>query len=165
MSERSAMPVIAPPYMTDQRRSSTHSTHARSGDCRVVRRNIRARGDDRRIVIDAASVLARLASVQRGTAWLPAPQGEKLMTRFSLCAALAALTVLAVAPNADARTLRTQDQAAIAGAHNSITDENRIRQTCAETARSQWPSSNQEMQTNRDFALRNCLFGHGVRNP
>jgi hypothetical protein len=88
------------------------------------------------------------------------------MTRFSLCTALAALTVLAAAPNADARTTRTQDRAAaIAGAHNGITDENGIRQQCAETARSRWPSSNQEMQTNRDFAWRTCVFDHGVRNP
>ena len=82
------------------------------------------------------------------------------MTRLSLCTALAALAVLAASPSADARTTR-----ALAGAHNSVTDESSIRQQCAETARSWWPSSNQEMQTNRDYALRNCLFDHGVRNP
>ena len=86
------------------------------------------------------------------------------MTRFSFCMALGALAVLAGSTSADARTQRTHD-AAIAGAHNGVTDENSIRQQCAETARSRWPSSNQEMQTNRDFALRNCLFDHGVRNP
>jgi hypothetical protein len=97
------------------------------------------------------------------------PARRELMTRLSFCTALAALTVLAVSPNADARTSRThaaQDgAAAITGAHNSITDENSIRQQCAETARSRWPSSNQEMQTNRDFAYRTCAFDHGVRNP
>jgi hypothetical protein len=28
-----------------------------------------------------------------------------------------------------------------------------------------WRSSNQEMQTNRDFAYRTCASDHGVRNP
>jgi predicted secreted protein len=91
------------------------------------------------------------------------------MTRFSLCTALAALTVLAVSPNADAQTSRTQSAhdraAALAGAHNSITDENSIRQKCYEYANSEWRSSNQEMQTNRDYAYRTCAFSHGVRNP
>ena len=91
------------------------------------------------------------------------------MTRFSLCMAFAALTVLAVSPNADARTQRTQaarDQAAaIAGARNSVNDENSIRQKCYEYANNEWRSSNQEMQTNRDFAYRTCAFSHGVRNP
>jgi hypothetical protein len=91
------------------------------------------------------------------------------MNRFSFCTALAALTVLAIAPNADAITHRTHAAhdraAAIAGAHNSIADENSIRQKCAEYARSVWPSSNQEMQTNRDYAWRNCVYDHGVHNP
>jgi hypothetical protein len=91
------------------------------------------------------------------------------MTRFSLCTAVAALAVLAVVPNADARTYRSQvthDQAAaLAGAHNSVTDENSVRQKCYEYANSTWKSSNQEMQTNRDFAYRTCAFEHGVHNP
>jgi hypothetical protein len=90
------------------------------------------------------------------------------MTRFSFCTALAALTVLAISTNADART-RSQtahDQAAaLAGARNSITDENSIRQKCYEYANSTWKSSNQEMQTVRDYAYRTCAVSHGVRNP
>jgi hypothetical protein len=91
------------------------------------------------------------------------------MTRFSLCTALAAATMLAFASNADARTQRAQathDRAAtFAGAHNSVTDEMGIRQQCYAEATKRWPSSNQEMQTNRDFAYRTCAFGHGVQNP
>ena len=91
------------------------------------------------------------------------------MTRFSFCTALAVLAVLAIAPNADAQTSRAQAAhdraAALAGAHNSITDQNSIRQKCYEYANSTWKSSNQEMQTNRDFAYRTCAFQHGVQNP
>lgn len=91
------------------------------------------------------------------------------MTRFSFCTALTALTVLAVAPSADAQTNRAQAAhdraAALAGARNDITDENSIRQKCAEYANNTWKSSNQEMQTNRDFAYRTCAYQHGVHNP
>ena len=88
------------------------------------------------------------------------------MTRFSICATVVALTALAVSSNADARTNRSHGQtAAIAGAHNGVTDENSIRQKCYDYANSTWRSSNQEMQTVRDFAYRTCAFDHGVRNP
>jgi hypothetical protein len=91
------------------------------------------------------------------------------MTRFSFCTVIAALTVLAVSSNADARTHRTHaahDRAAtLAGAHNSIKDETSIRQQCYTEAKNRWPSSNQEMQTNRDFAYSTCAFEHGVRTP
>ena len=91
------------------------------------------------------------------------------MTRLSFCTALAALTVFAASPIADARTHRTHvahdRAAAFAGAHNSVGDEMSIRQKCYEEAKNRWPSSNQEMQTNRDFAYRTCAFDHGVSNP
>jgi hypothetical protein len=88
------------------------------------------------------------------------------MLRPSLCSVLAALTVIAVAPSADARTARTTDSAgAFAGAHNSVTDENSIRQKCYEYANTTWRTSNQELQTARDYAYRTCAFEHGVRNP
>jgi hypothetical protein len=90
------------------------------------------------------------------------------MTRFSLCTVLAAATVLAMS-NADARTYRTpaaQDRAAaFAGAQNSVTDETSIRQQCAADAAKQWGTTNQDMQTNRDFRYRTCMVEHGVRNP
>jgi hypothetical protein len=88
------------------------------------------------------------------------------MTRFSLCATVVAVTALAASPSADARTNRLHGQtAAIAGAHNNATDENGIRQKCYEQANSTWRSSNQEMQTVRDYAYRTCAFDHGLRKP
>lgn len=87
------------------------------------------------------------------------------MTRFSLCTVLAAATVLAVA-DADARTYRTQDRAAaFGGARNSVTDETSMRQQCATDAAKQWGTTNQDMQTNRDFRYQTCMFEHGVRSP
>jgi hypothetical protein len=91
------------------------------------------------------------------------------MTRFSLYTALAAVTVLALASNADARTHRVpaaQDRAAaFAAAHNGVTDETNILQQCAANAAKKWGTTNQDMQTNRDFRYRTCAFDHGVRNP
>jgi hypothetical protein len=91
------------------------------------------------------------------------------MTRLSFCTALAALAVFAASPNADARTYGAQvahdRAAALAGAHNSAGDEMSIRQKCYAEAKNRWPSSNQEMQTNRDFAYSTCAVEHGVGNP
>ena len=92
------------------------------------------------------------------------------MTRFSLCTALAAMTVLALASSADARTHHRapagQDRtAAFTGAHNSVKDETSIREQCAGNAAKTWGTNNQDMQTNRDFAYRACMTEHGVRNP
>ena len=83
------------------------------------------------------------------------------MTRLSYFAALAALAVFALSSNANARTDRAH--AAIAGAHNSVSDDVSVRQQCYEQARARWSSSNQEMQTNRDYAYRSCAFDHGLR--
>jgi len=91
------------------------------------------------------------------------------MTRFSFFTALAAATVLAVSATADARTYRApaaQDRAgAFEGAHNSVNDQTSIRQQCAADAAKQWGTTNQDMQTNRDFRYRTCAFEHGVHNP
>jgi hypothetical protein len=91
------------------------------------------------------------------------------MTRFSFCTALAALTVFAASPNADARTHHrhvAHDRAAtLAGAHNSARDDMSIRQKCYEETKNRWSSSNQDVQTSRDFAYRTCTVDHGVNNP
>ena len=91
------------------------------------------------------------------------------MPRFSLCTVLAAVATVLAITNADARTYRTpaaQDRAAAFGnARNSVTDETSIRQQCATDAAKQWGTSNQDMQTNRDFRYRTCMVEHGVRNP
>jgi len=40
-----------------------------------------------------------------------------------------------------------------------------FRKDCSAEANKRWPSSNQDMQTNRDYAYRTCAVQHGVRNP
>ena len=87
------------------------------------------------------------------------------MTRFS-CAALAALTVVSLSSIADARSHPARDRAnPPAGAYNSVNDEMSIRQKCYAEAKDRWSSTNQDMQTNRDFAYRTCAVDHGIRNP
>ena len=84
------------------------------------------------------------------------------MSRTSYCA-LAIVAALAASTGAYART--TQHNAAgLAGAHASASDMD-IRQQCYAEAKTRYPSTSQDMQTNRDFAYRTCAFDHGVRNP
>jgi hypothetical protein len=85
------------------------------------------------------------------------------MSRLSRYAALAAVTVVIASSGASARTNHT-GASPLADAHNSASDTD-IRKQCYEEARQRWPSTSQDMQTNRDFAFRTCAFDHGVRNP
>jgi len=85
------------------------------------------------------------------------------MSRLPHYAALAVFTVVIASSGAYARTNRNSAPA-FAGAHNSLSDMD-IRKQCYEEARQRWPSTNQDMQTNRDFAYRTCAFDRGVRNP
>jgi hypothetical protein len=85
------------------------------------------------------------------------------MPRFSRYTALAVLMAVIVPSGAYARVNHT-NAVPRADAHNSLSDMD-IRKHCYEEARLRWPSSNQEMQTNRDFTYRTCAFDHGVRNP
>jgi hypothetical protein len=84
------------------------------------------------------------------------------MSRFSRYAALAVFTAVIASSGAYART--NHGAGPLAGAHNGLSDMD-IRQQCYEEARQRWPSTNQDMQTNRDFAYRTCSVDHGVRNP
>jgi hypothetical protein len=79
---------------------------------------------------------------------------------------VAPLAALTVAPGAYARVYH-HGPSIQPGARASVveTSETDIRQRCAEEARARWGTNNQDMQKNRDFALWNCLFEHGVRNP
>ena len=92
------------------------------------------------------------------------------MSRFSRCAALAVFTVVIASSGAYARTNHTYARAhhngasPLAAARNSASDTD-IRTQCYEDARRRWPSTSQDMQTNRDFAYHTCAFDHGVRNP
>jgi len=85
------------------------------------------------------------------------------MSRISRYAALAAFTAVIASSGAYARTSHN-NASPLAGAHNSVSDMD-IRKQCYEEARQRWPSTNQDMQTNRDFAYRTCAVDHGVRNP
>jgi len=84
------------------------------------------------------------------------------MSRLSHCIALAAVTAVIASSGAYART---NQNGPLAGAHNSTLDEMEIRKQCYAEAKDRWPSTSQDMQTNRDFAYRTCAFDHGVRNP
>ena len=85
------------------------------------------------------------------------------MPRFSRCAALAVFTVVIASSGAYART-HHNGASPLAAARNSASDTD-IRTQCYEDARRRWPSTSQDMQTNRDFAYHTCAFDHGVRNP
>jgi hypothetical protein len=90
-------------------------------------------------------------------------QGEENMSRHSRFAALAIFAAVIASSGAYARTIQNNANP-LAGAHNSVSDMD-IRKQCYEEARQRWPSTSQDMQTNRDFAYRTCAFDHGVRNP
>ncbi len=85
------------------------------------------------------------------------------MSRLSRCAALAVFTAVIASSGAYAAT-KHHHAAPIAGAHNGPS-EMEMRQQCYEEARSRYPSTNQDMQTNRDFAAKTCMVDHGIRNP
>jgi hypothetical protein len=85
------------------------------------------------------------------------------MSRLPRCAALAVLTALVASSGAYARSNHNSANP-LAGAHNGASDMD-IRQQCHQEALTRWPSTSQDMQTNRDFAYRACAVDHGVRNP
>ena len=84
------------------------------------------------------------------------------MSRMSSCA-LVVLAALTASTGAYAR-VNQQGQNALAGARASVSDMD-IRQQCYAEAKNRYPSTSQDMQTNRDFAYRTCAFDHGVHNP
>jgi hypothetical protein len=89
------------------------------------------------------------------------------MSRLSRYAALAVFTAVIASSGAFARTNQNganNGANPLAGVHNSASDMD-IRKQCYEEARQRWPSTSQDMQTNRDFAYRTCAVDHGVRNP
>jgi hypothetical protein len=86
------------------------------------------------------------------------------MSRLSRCAALAIFTSVIASSGASAATTHHHAAAPIAGAHNGPPEMD-MRKQCYEEARSRYPSTNQDMQTNRDFAAKTCMVDHGIRNP
>jgi hypothetical protein len=87
------------------------------------------------------------------------------MSRLLRWAALAAFTAAIASSGATAATNHQHHHAApIAGAHNGPSEMDTRRQ-CSEEARARYPSTSQDMQTNRDFAEKTCMVDHGIRNP
>jgi hypothetical protein len=87
------------------------------------------------------------------------------MSRLSRCAALALFTAVIASSGASAAVKHHNANAApIAGAHNGP-NEMDMRKQCYEEARSRYPSTSQDMQTNRDYAATTCMVEHGVHNP
>ena len=85
------------------------------------------------------------------------------MSRLSRCAALTLFTAVIASSGAYAGT-QHHHAAPLAGAHNGPSEMD-MRKQCYEEARSRYPSTNQDMQTNRDFAAKTCMVDHGIRNP
>ena len=83
------------------------------------------------------------------------------MSQLLRCAALAVVMAVAASSGASARINGAH---ASAGAHNGL-NEMDIRKQCYAEAKERYPSTNQDMQTNRDFAYRTCAFDRGVNYP
>jgi hypothetical protein len=82
--------------------------------------------------------------------------------------ALSAAMIASSGVNAFARTDRLHARVDRFDAHAQATGDlpqMEIRKECYAEANKRWPSSNQEMQTVRDFAYRTCAFDRGVNNP
>jgi hypothetical protein len=90
------------------------------------------------------------------------------MSRLPHYTAVAVFTAMIAATGADA-AINHNRAARFTGAHNAVSHNAQsgddILRQCSEQARSRYPSSNQEMQTNRDYAWRTCMYDHGVHNP
>jgi hypothetical protein len=97
------------------------------------------------------------------TAGSIAPQRREIMSRLSRYAALAAFTAVVASSGAYAAT-HHNGGSRVGAAQNSVSDTD-IRTQCYEEARRRWPSTSQDMQTNRDFAYRTCAFDRGLSSP
>jgi hypothetical protein len=97
------------------------------------------------------------------TAGSIAPPGEKTMSRFSRCAAVAVFTAVMASSGAYA-AVKHLDAARLAGARNGPSEQD-TRKQCLEEARTIWPSTSWDMQANRDAAAESCLFDHGLEYP
>ena len=85
------------------------------------------------------------------------------MSRLSRYTALALFTAVIASSGAYAAT-KHHHAAPIAGAHNGPSEMDTRRQ-CSEEARARYPSTSQDMQTNRDFAEKTCMVDHGLQYP
>jgi len=83
------------------------------------------------------------------------------MSRLSRCAAVAIFTAVIASSGAYART-NHKAAGPYAGAHNGLSDTD-IRQQCFAEAKQRYPSTSQDVQTNRVFTYTTCAFNRGVR--
>jgi hypothetical protein len=83
------------------------------------------------------------------------------MARFSCLLTVAVVASALAASAADARTPRKQALAFV-GAHNGPLDMD-VRQNCFADAKQRYPSTNQDVATDRYFAYTTCAAGRGVR--
>ena len=90
------------------------------------------------------------------------------MHRLAYCLTSALLLTAVTSSHANARVNHHANTAAFAGARNQAAPTDRaqspvdMRQQCYEKAAKQVSSSNQELQTVRDYVYRNCAYDHGL---
>jgi hypothetical protein len=100
------------------------------------------------------------------------------MPRLAYCITSALLLTAIVSPHADAARYHYRDNtaahyrgdtAAFGGARAQAAPTERppaamdMRQQCYEKAAKQVSSSNQDLQTVRDYVYKNCAFDHGMQ--
>ena len=85
------------------------------------------------------------------------------MSQLLRCATLAVAIGVIASSGASARVNHNGARAQ-AVPQNAI-NEMDIRKQCYAEAKERYPSTNQDMQTNRDFAYRTCAFDRGVNYP
>jgi len=90
------------------------------------------------------------------------------MSRLASCITSALLLTAMASSHADARYHYRGDRAAFGGARAQAAPTDRpqpatdARQQCYEKAAKQVSSSNQDLQTVRDYVYKDCAFDHGL---
>jgi hypothetical protein len=91
------------------------------------------------------------------------------MSRLACCITSALLLTAMASSHADARDHHRGNTAAFAGARNQASPTDRpqsamdARQQCYEMAAKQVSSTNQDLQSVRDYVYKNCAADHGMR--
>jgi hypothetical protein len=91
------------------------------------------------------------------------------MTRLACCITSALLLTALASSHADARNHYRGDTAVTPGARNQAAPTDRpqsdmaVRQQCYEQAAKQVSSTNQDLQTVRNYVYKNCAFDHGLQ--
>jgi len=83
------------------------------------------------------------------------------MSRLSRCVAAVVLAAL-VAPSAAGARTHQKNASSFASAPAGLSDVD-IRRQCFAEAQQRYPSTNQDVQTNRVYTYTTCATEHGVR--